>query len=317
MRIYLAGPMRNIQEFNSPTFNAATARLRERGHEVFSPVERDIKRHGWINIFLGTTGDLKELEKYSFDIHEALAEDTAWICKHAEAIALLPGWTYSRGAVAEHALCVALGLKIKVIHELLPGFVTTHPTRLELEAMCRAPGPSITLGLGPPFNLVENARCLDRIAKQSQAAGETTEPPHTGTKPSNPKDELGIRRMPMSTVPAPVLAGVGVAMLEGALKYGRHNYRSIGVRASVYFDATMRHLMAWWEGEDLDPDSDISHITKAIASLVVLSDSELQGNLTDDRPPRSPANWYQKLNSRVTALLEKYPNPVKPYTQKV
>jgi Domain of unknown function (DUF5664)/Domain of unknown function (DUF4406) len=317
MRIYLAGPMRNIEEFNFPTFHAAAAMLREKGHEVFSPVERDIKRHGWINIFRGTTGDLKELEKYSFDIHEALAEDTAWICQHAEAIALLPGWTYSKGAVAEHALCVALGLKIKVIHELLPGFVTTHPTRLERDAMCKAnPGPFIRLGLDPPLNLVENARRLDQIA-ELQAAGKTADPPHTGTKPSNPKDELGIRRMPMSTVPAPVLAGVGVAMLEGALKYGRHNYRSIGVRASVYYDATMRHLMAWWEGEDLDPDSDISHITKAIASLVVLGDAELQGNLTDDRPPRSPANWYQKLNSRVTALLEKYPNPVKPYTHQV
>lgn len=56
-------------------------------------------------------------------------------------------------------------------------------------------------------------------------------------KPSNPKDTVGIRKAPMSTVSAAVMAEVGVAMLEGAAKYGRHNYRAVGVRASVYYDA--------------------------------------------------------------------------------
>jgi hypothetical protein len=33
-------------------------------------------------------------------------------------------------------------------------------------------------------------------------------------------------------VSAPVLAEVGLGMLEGGHKYGRHNYRAIGVRAT-------------------------------------------------------------------------------------
>ena len=78
-------------------------------------------------------------------------------------------------------------------------------------------------------------------------------------KPTNPKDAVGIKKAPMSTVSAAVLAEVGVGMLEGALKYGRHNYRGVGVRASVYYDATIRHLFSWWEGEDTDPDSQLSH----------------------------------------------------------
>jgi Domain of unknown function (DUF5664) len=136
------------------------------------------------------------------------------------------------------------------------------------------------------------------------------------SKPSNPKDALGIKKVPMSTIPATVVAELGVAMLEGALKYGRHNYRAIGVRASVYYDAVMaRHMPAWWEGEDIDPDSDISHITKAIASLVVLRDAMINGNWVDDRPPRPPKGWLGKLNDKVVALLKKYPNPVKPYTE--
>jgi hypothetical protein len=125
------------------------------------------------------------------------------------------------------------------------------------------------------------------------------------SKPTNPKDMMGVNKAPMSTVSAPVMAEVGVAMLEGALKYGRHNYRAVGVRASVYYDATMRHLMDWWEGQDIDPDSSMSHITKAITSLVVLRDSMIQGNWSDDRPPHSP-EFYAELNQKVAALREKY-----------
>lgn len=128
---------------------------------------------------------------------------------------------------------------------------------------------------------------------------------HPITKASNPKDVVGSSKAPMSTVSAPVLAEIGVAMLEGALKYGRHNYRAAGVRASVYYDATMRHLMSWWEGEDLDPDSGLSHVTKAITSLVVLRDAMIQGKVVDDRPPGSE-DFYTSLNAHAKWLVEAY-----------
>lgn len=136
-------------------------------------------------------------------------------------------------------------------------------------------------------------------------------------KDTNPKDAIGITKAPVSTVPLTVLAEVGVAMLEGALKYGRHNYRAAGVRASVYFDACVnRHLGAWWEGEDLDGDSGLSHVTKAIAGLVVLRDSMIAGNWVDDRPPRTaPAGFWAGLNAKVKELLAKYPEPVAPHTE--
>ena len=133
-------------------------------------------------------------------------------------------------------------------------------------------------------------------------------------KPTNPKDAFGIKKAPLSTISAPVLMELGIAMQEGAAKYGRHNYRVIGVRSSVYYDATMRHLMSWWEGEDIDPDSDLSHITKAIASLVVLRDAMMQDRNTDDRPPKSKP-WLAELNVKSEALYKKYPNPVIPYTE--
>lgn len=123
--------------------------------------------------------------------------------------------------------------------------------------------------------------------------------------PTNPKDAVGIRKAPLSVVPMGVVAEVGVAMLEGAAKYGRHNYRATPIRASVYFDATQRHLIDWWEGVNIDPDSGMSHITKAIASLTVLRDAQMQGMCIDDRPPPSAA-FYPALNSAAAAIVDRH-----------
>lgn len=135
-------------------------------------------------------------------------------------------------------------------------------------------------------------------------------------KLSNPKDSVGVKKVPFSTVPAEVIAEIGLGMLEGASKYGRHNYRVVGVRASVYYDAAMRHLTEWWEGTDMDVDSGLNHITKALTSLVVLRDAMINEKLNDDRPPRLRTGWIAELNTEAARIIETYPNPVAPYTDK-
>lgn len=134
-------------------------------------------------------------------------------------------------------------------------------------------------------------------------------------KPTNPKDAIGSKKVSPSTVPAHVLMSASLAMLEGAIKYARHNYRVAGVRSSVYYDASLRHLFAWWEGEDIDPDSGLSHIDKAIASLIVLKDAMVMDKLTDDRPPKMASGWIQELNKKAEALIEKLPPSKEPFTE--
>ena len=126
-------------------------------------------------------------------------------------------------------------------------------------------------------------------------------------KLSNPKDAIGIAKAPMSVVSGPVIAELGLGMMEGARKYGRHNYRAVGVRASVYYDAMMRHMMAFWEGEDIDPDSGLSHVTKAMACLCVLRDSMIMGNWKDDRPPKHKDGWVKELNVKAEDIIKMYP----------
>lgn len=134
------------------------------------------------------------------------------------------------------------------------------------------------------------------------------------TKDTNPKDAIGSVKPPLSTIPCPVLFEIGAGMLEGACKYRRHNYRVAGVRTSIYYDAAMRHLMRFWEGEDIDPDSGLPHISKAIASLIVLRDSQMIGNVVDDRPPASNPNWFKEAEQRAKDVLARFPNPLPPFT---
>ena len=85
------------------------------------------------------------------------------------------------------------------------------------------------------------------------------------SKPSNPKDNVGSTKLPYHLVPGEVIGGVSLALLEGALKYGAYNYRVAGVRYSIYYSALQRHINAWWNGEDIDQESGIHHLYKAMA----------------------------------------------------
>ena len=126
-----------------------------------------------------------------------------------------------------------------------------------------------------------------------------------GWKDTNPKDGIGTRKAGLSNLPFPVLFETSIAFGEGAFKYRRHNYRIFGVCASVYVDATTRHVADWWEGEDIDSASQLSHITKAIASLMVLRDAMINDRWTDDRPPKAPRGWLDSLNAAQAAMLDR------------
>ncbi len=104
-----------------------------------------------------------------------------------------------------------------------------------------------------------------------------------GTKPTNPKDAIGSAKVPMHLWPktATVLGALG--LLDGALKYGRSNWRAVGIRASIYYDAVDRHMSAWFEGEDIDPDSGLPHLAHALASLAIIVDAIAGDRFRDDR----------------------------------
>lgn len=92
--------------------------------------------------------------------------------------------------------------------------------------------------------------------------------------------------IPFHVLPWRVVLEMALGMMEGGRKYGRHNYRAVGVRASVYYDATIRHLADYLAGKNIDHESGLSHLSKALSSSQVLLDSMVKGNWVDDRPLR-------------------------------
>jgi hypothetical protein len=104
-------------------------------------------------------------------------------------------------------------------------------------------------------------------------------------KLSNPKDAFGSAKIDMGLVPWTLMICAARAFLEGALKYGRFNWRIAGVRASIYHAALLRHVAKWWNGQNYDRATRVHHLDNAIACLTIIRDAELYGKLTDDRPP--------------------------------
>jgi hypothetical protein len=103
------------------------------------------------------------------------------------------------------------------------------------------------------------------------------------SKPSNPKDIIGAGKLPLSLWPATATAMGSIGMMNGLTKYGRDNFRAIGIRSSIYVDAALRHLIAWNEGEECDQDDLVPHLAAALACIAIIVDARAAGKMTDDR----------------------------------
>lgn len=103
------------------------------------------------------------------------------------------------------------------------------------------------------------------------------------TVPNDPKGEVGATKPPLGLIPPIAMEAAAWAHKLGSEKYGTFNWRATGVCASTYVSAMMRHLNAWRDGEDLDPESGVSHLGHVIASANILLDSAHCGTLQDDR----------------------------------
>lgn len=106
----------------------------------------------------------------------------------------------------------------------------------------------------------------------------------TGYPDNNPKTVLGLKKPAMSSVPPTALIHLMRAMADGRRKYGLMNWRENRVSSTIYYDAAMRHLMAWFDGEQTAIDSGVHHLGHAMACLAIVLDAEATGNLNDDRP---------------------------------
>ena len=98
-RVYIAGPMSGIPQFNFPLFVEVAKRLRERNIDVVSPVDLDTELGIDKEALSSTDGDASKISKTWGDL---LSRDVKLIADGGiSGIVFLPDWYKSRGARLE------------------------------------------------------------------------------------------------------------------------------------------------------------------------------------------------------------------------
>jgi hypothetical protein len=105
-----------------------------------------------------------------------------------------------------------------------------------------------------------------------------------GSGPEGPtkgiKFDLG--KPDLSLIPLSAMQQEALGYMFGAKRYGRYNYAK-GMEASRLIAAALRHATAWYQGENIDPDSGIHHLGLARCNFGMLLECERLGTLIDDR----------------------------------
>jgi hypothetical protein len=99
--------------------------------------------------------------------------------------------------------------------------------------------------------------------------------------------EKGQKPQRMDLIPWSAVMDVSEVYAFGATKYADHNWRR-GYAWSLSYGALLRHLAAWIDGEDRDPESGLSHVAHAgFHCLALLTFARECPDLDDRFSPRA------------------------------
>ena len=130
----------------------------------------------------------------------------------------------------------------------------------------------------PPLSLAEDdykALAYRRYDCIDEKTGRIEQVTVGGTKHDNGKPDL-------SLVPSIFVKEVARALMYGESKYGRYNFEK-GFDTHRLLGACLRHVYAWNEGEDNDPESGVSHLAHAAATIGMLLRCLELGTAVDTR----------------------------------
>ena len=92
----------------------------------------------------------------------------------------------------------------------------------------------------------------------------------------------------MHLIPPEAIEALAQVLGFGATKYEPRNWES-GLHYSRVFAAAMRHLWAWWRGEDKDAETGFCHLDHALTCVAFLVSYERRGMKSfDDRASNTP-----------------------------
>lgn len=89
-------------------------------------------------------------------------------------------------------------------------------------------------------------------------------------------------KLPLNLLSTEAMNQTAAVLKFGAKKYAEHNWRA-GFTWSRPLAAAMRHLTAFNDGEDKDPESGLSHLAHAACCIMFLLEFEKTHKELDDR----------------------------------
>jgi Domain of unknown function (DUF5664) len=89
-------------------------------------------------------------------------------------------------------------------------------------------------------------------------------------------------KLPLHLLSTEALNQTAAVLAFGAQKYAAHNWRD-GFTWSRPLSAAMRHITAFNDGEDKDPESGLSHLAHAACCIMFLLEFEKTHQHLDDR----------------------------------
>ena len=141
-KLYLAGPMTNIPQFNFPLFHRAAAYLRGQGYDIVSPAEMDSPAVQ-AAAMASPDGKLDASHKIAGETWgQILAKDVLLVADEIDGIVFLPGWDKSRGANLEATVGLLVNTREFTFYRFDPetGTVFETPKFMILDALHRAMG---------------------------------------------------------------------------------------------------------------------------------------------------------------------------------
>lgn len=127
------------------------------------------------------------------------------------------------------------------------------------------------------MGLPDKYETVDEYVKRTTHDGEViVVDPKTGGK-------KGSKLQRTDLLPTDSLLKIAEHYGRGALKYEARNWEK-GYAWSLSYAALLRHLFAWWGGEDIDPETGSSHMVAVGWHALALIAFENREVGTDDRP---------------------------------
>lgn len=239
--VYLSGPMSGHDLYNFPAFDQARSFLRSNGFAVICPAEGDRE-----------LGFDPEVDEWTPELAAQASRRDARAVSHSDRVAVLHGFTSSRGARVELSLARWIGLPV----------VAAYAPEFDLSDSVDAWLADGTLDDDlREFEGIELPSRSETPIVQESGTGDPirTDPGERRVVDPKTGGEKGTKLARFELLPPEALWRIAERFGRGAAKYEDRNWER-GYAWSLSYGALLRHLFAWWGGEDDDPEFGDSHL---------------------------------------------------------